>query len=84
MAHSTNDASFEQDVLQHAGLVLVDFWAEWCPPCQKLLPIIDDLSKEMESTVKILKMNIDESPNTPTKYGIRGIPTLLLDRKSVV
>ena len=72
------DQSFEEEVKQHKGYVLIDFWAQWCGPCRQLSPIIDELSAEMEGKVKVMKMNIDENPDTPTKLGVRGIPTLML------
>ena len=72
------DASFKDDVLDSSGLVLVDFWAEWCGPCKQIAPALDEISQEMGSDLKIAKINIDENPNTPTKYGVRGIPTLML------
>ena len=74
---STTDASFETDVLKSDTPVLVDFWAEWCGPCQQMMPVLDELSGEL-SSVKIVKVNIEDSPETPTKYGVRGIPTLAL------
>ena len=77
MKHAT-DASFEADVLKSSKPVLVDFWAEWCGPCRQLGPILDDLSKELGEKVTIVKVNIDESPEAPGKYGVRGIPTMIL------
>lgn len=73
-----NDAGFEQDVLQSQIPVLVDYWAEWCGPCKMIAPILDDISKEYAGRLKIGKLNIDDNQLTPTKYGIRGIPTLML------
>ncbi|WP_025897443.1 thioredoxin TrxA [Sneathiella glossodoripedis] len=75
---SVTDASFEQDVLKNEGLVLVDFWAEWCGPCKTIAPSLEELSNELAGQVTVAKINIDENPNTPTKYGVRGIPTLML------
>lgn len=73
-----SDAEFENAVLQAEGPVVVDFWAEWCGPCKALSPIVDEVAGEMAGKVKMVKVNIDESPNAPTKYGVRGIPTLML------
>jgi len=78
MADSTNDNDFTKDVLDSSVPVLVDFWAEWCAPCKQLSPIIDELSSEYKGKVKIVKLNIEDSPNTPTKYEVRGIPNLIL------
>ena len=77
MKHVT-DASFETDVLKASGAVLVDFWAEWCGPCKQLAPALDDLAKEMGDKITVTKINIDENPATPGKYGVRGIPTLII------
>ena len=73
-----SDDSFEQDVLKAEGPVLVDYWAEWCGPCKMIAPILDEVAKEYEGRIKVAKLNIDENQNTPPKYGIRGIPTLML------
>lgn len=75
---NVTDASFEQDVLKSDGLVLVDFWAEWCGPCKSIAPALEEISNEMAGEITIAKINIDENPNTPTKYGVRGIPTMML------
>src|SRR5262245_9722028 len=72
------DSSFDTDVLKSAGPVLVDFWAEWCGPCKQIAPALEDLAKDLGGKVKVAKINIDENPGTPTKYGVRGIPTLML------
>ncbi|AFB30967.1 MULTISPECIES: thioredoxin [spotted fever group] len=78
MANNVMDSSFKKEVLESDLPVLVDFWAEWCGPCKMLTPIIDEISKELQGKVKVLKMNIDENPNTPSEYGIRSIPTIML------
>ena len=72
------DDSFEQDVLKSDIPVLVDYWAEWCGPCKMMAPILEQVVTEYEGKLKIAKLNIDENPNTPPKFGIRGIPTLIL------
>ena len=78
MAKQIRDDEFESEVVDSKLPVLVDFWAEWCGPCRMLSPILDQLSEEMDGKVKIVKMNIDENPETPSKFGVRGIPTMLL------
>lgn len=78
MAQAVTDTSFETDVLKAGEPVVVDFWAEWCGPCKMLSPIVDDMANDMQGRVKVVKLNIDENPHTPTKYGVRGIPTLML------
>lgn len=78
MANQVSDDQFEAEVLGQDGPVIVDFWAEWCGPCKALSPLVDELADEMGDKAKIVKMNIDENPNTPTKYGVRGIPTLMV------
>ena len=75
---SVTDESFENDVLKSEKPIVVDFWAEWCGPCKQIGPTLEEISNEMSSDVIIAKHNIDNDPNTPTKYGIRGIPTMLL------
>ncbi len=73
-----SDESFEQEVLNATEPVLIDYWAEWCGPCKMIAPIIDELAEEYGEKIKIAKFNIDENPETPPRYGIRGIPTLML------
>ena len=74
----TSDAAFDSDVLQADKPVLVDYWAEWCGPCKMIAPILDEVSKDYDGRLKIAKMNVDENRDVPAKFGIRGIPTLLL------
>ena len=74
----TTDATFEADVLKSGTPVLVDYWAEWCGPCKMIAPILDETAQEMDGKLLIAKMNVDENREIPAKFGIRGIPTLML------
>jgi thioredoxin 1 len=74
----TTDDSFEAEVLQSEQPVLLDFWAEWCGPCKMIAPVLDEIADEYDGKIIIAKLNIDENPDTPPKYGVRGIPTLML------
>ena len=73
-----SDDTFQKEVIDSSIPVLVDYWAEWCGPCKMIAPILDDLVSEYDGKLKIAKLNIDENPQTPTKFGIRGIPTLMI------
>ena len=78
MAHDVTDATFENEVLQSGQPVLVDFWAEWCGPCRMIAPALEEIAGSLGEKVKIVKLNVDESPATATKYGIQSIPTLMI------
>ena len=81
---AVNDSDFENEVINSDTPVLVDFWAEWCGPCKTLLPIVEEIAEEMAGKIKVVKMNIEDAPNTPTKYGLRGVPTLMLFKSGKV
>lgn len=83
MLHVTDD-SFEEEVLNSELPVLVDYWAEWCGPCRAIAPLLDDISREYEARLKVAKLNVDENPKTPTKYRIRGIPTLMIFKEGSI
>jgi len=79
-----SDDTFESEVLQAEGPVLVDYWAEWCGPCKMIAPILEEIADEYEGRITVAKLNIDENAGTPPKYGIRGIPTLMLFKDGAV
>ena len=78
MAQEINDNNFEQKIINSTSITLVDFWAPWCGPCKQLGPLVDELSKDLGDKIKVYKCNIDENPETPSKYAVRGIPTLMI------
>ena len=77
-SNKVTDSSFEADVIKSEKPVLVDFWAEWCGPCVQIAPALEELADEFKESLTVVKVNIDENPETPAKYGVRGIPTLIL------
>ena len=82
--NQTSDTTFEQDVLKSSTPVLVDFWAEWCGPCKLIAPHLEAVASELGDKVQVVKVNIDENPLTPTRYGARGIPTLMIFKNGEV
>lgn len=84
MPKQVTDSSFEQDVLKASGPVVVDFWAEWCGPCKQIAPSLEEISAEMGDKVTIAKVNIDDNPEAPSTYGVRGIPTLIMFKNGEV
>jgi len=84
MTIKATDVSFEQEVLKSDTPVLVDFWAEWCGPCRMIGPSLEDIAKEMDGKLKVVKVNIDENPTTPSRYNVRSSPTLLLFKNGQV
>jgi thioredoxin 1 len=82
--HAISDASFEQEVIQSSVPVIVDFWAPWCGPCKALAPILEEISKQYDGKVKFVKLDVDQNSSTPPKFGVRGIPTLILFKEGQV
>lgn len=78
MTKASSDKNFEKDVIKATKPVLVDFWAEWCGPCRQLTPVLEEISKELKDKIEVVKVNIDENVETPSKFGVRSIPTLIL------
>ncbi len=82
--NQVTDATFEQEVLKASTPVLIDFWAPWCGPCKAIAPLVEELSKEYAGKLKVVKMNVDDNPGTPSRYNVRGIPNLILFKNGQV
>ena len=78
---SIKEKEFESEVINSDKPVLIDFWAQWCGPCKEIAPILEEIADEMQDTIKVVKINIDENPNIPNKYGIQSIPTMIIFKK---
>ena len=84
LVNHVTDANFDQEVLKSDKAVLIDFWAPWCAPCRAIAPIIDELAGEYAGRLKVVKINVDDNPETPARYGVRGIPNLLIIKSGQV
>ncbi len=84
LVNHVTDANFDQEVLKSDQAVLIDFWAPWCAPCRAIAPLIDELAGEYAGRLKVVKINVDDNPETPARYGVRGIPNLLIIRSGQV